>query len=158
MKKIIPLFAILILATAVFAPFVSSAQSNSQYVDPETQVALSPMDGPLVVEIKRQISELKKMLSEFEALTTRLSREQNSASSVVTIGNEISTVPSLTVIAEDNVSADLNGDGAVDTDDLKDLTSSWGVCFDDSDCKADLDENGTVDIIDLKLLLKNWTN
>jgi hypothetical protein len=150
----------ILIALATFAsPFALRAEATESYVTPESQMALSPLDGPLVVEIKRQITELKKMLTEFEALTERLSREQNSSQeSTAPAHEEIATVPSLTTIPTATVSADLTGDGMVDTHDLKALTASWGPCFESDDCDADLDENGSVDITDLKILLKNWTN
>ncbi len=52
---------------------------------------------------------------------------------------------------------DLNGDGAVDGDDLGALLGAWGPCPPDPPCDADLDGNGIVDGGDLGVLLGNWT-
>lgn len=54
--------------------------------------------------------------------------------------------------AEDCV-GDLNGDLAVQGDDLTILLGEWGTC---SNCLADLDGDGTVDGTDLTLMLGNW--
>ncbi|MFM9096915.1 MAG: hypothetical protein ACKOQW_01275 [Phycisphaerales bacterium] len=50
--------------------------------------------------------------------------------------------------------ADLNGDGAVNGDDLGIMLGAWGPC---SGCAADLDQNGNVDGDDLGSLLGSWT-
>jgi hypothetical protein len=50
--------------------------------------------------------------------------------------------------------ADLNGDGAVNGDDLGIMLGAWGPC---SGCAADLDRNGNVDGDDLGSLLGSWT-
>jgi hypothetical protein len=50
--------------------------------------------------------------------------------------------------------ADLNGDGAVNGDDLGILLNEWGPC---SGCAADFDQNGNVDGDDLGSLLGSWT-
>ena len=56
------------------------------------------------------------------------------------------------------IPGDLNGDGAVDIDDLLILLAAWGPCPDPPDpCPADLDEDGSVGIGDLLNLLANWT-
>lgn len=62
----------------------------------------------------------------------------------------------LTVGTEPDSSADLNGDGVVDSLDLFILLAAWGECFDPSDCPADLDDNGIVDVEDLFILLDHW--
>lgn len=49
---------------------------------------------------------------------------------------------------------DLNGDGAVDGEDLAVMLGTWGVC---GRCVADLDGSGVVDGADLALLLGQWT-
>ncbi|MHC5002471.1 MAG: choice-of-anchor B family protein, partial [Planctomycetota bacterium] len=53
-------------------------------------------------------------------------------------------------------SPDINGDGAVDVDDLVLLILAWGSCPDPEDCSADLDGNGEVDVDDLIELISNW--
>jgi len=50
-------------------------------------------------------------------------------------------------------SADLNGDGVVDEEDLMYLLKSWGM----SDSPADFNGDGTVDVSDLLYLLSQWT-
>ena len=51
--------------------------------------------------------------------------------------------------------ADLNGDGVVDTADLLDLLSTWGAC-DGPNCPADLNGDGMVDTADLLEMLSKW--
>ena len=47
---------------------------------------------------------------------------------------------------------DLDGNGAIDVDDLLGLLAAWG----NTDGPEDLDENGIVDVDDLLLLLGAW--
>jgi predicted outer membrane repeat protein len=49
--------------------------------------------------------------------------------------------------------ADINGDGSIDVDDLVDLILNWGVCV---DCAADLDGDDLVGVDDLVLLILGW--
>jgi hypothetical protein len=53
--------------------------------------------------------------------------------------------------------ADLNGDGAVDGEDLAALLGGWGSCT-GKDCAEDLNDDGIVDGRDLGLLLAAWTD
>ena len=53
---------------------------------------------------------------------------------------------------------DLNGDGAVNGEDLGMLLGAWGRCPPASPCSADLDRNRTVDADDLGRLLAAWTS
>ena len=53
--------------------------------------------------------------------------------------------------------ADLNGDGAVNGDDLGVLLGAWGQCPSGSACPADFNSDGYVDGIDLGFLLAGWT-
>jgi hypothetical protein len=48
--------------------------------------------------------------------------------------------------------ADIDGSGAVDTDDLLELLAAWGP----NGGPADLDNSGSVDVNDLLLLLEDW--
>jgi hypothetical protein len=54
------------------------------------------------------------------------------------------------------VPGDVNGDGAVDADDLVEVILAWGPCP-PPPCPADLDDNGVVDADDLVLVILNWT-
>jgi hypothetical protein len=53
-------------------------------------------------------------------------------------------------------SADLNGDGVVNTPDLLALLAAWGPCPDPPECPADLDGDGVVGTADLLILLAHW--
>jgi len=53
------------------------------------------------------------------------------------------------------VVGDLNGDGAVDGQDLLILLGGWGVCPPKT-CPTDLSDDGVVDGLDLLILLGNW--
>ncbi len=53
------------------------------------------------------------------------------------------------------IPADLNGDGAVDSNDLLLLMSAWGPCS--GDCPADLNDDGMVAAMDLLILLSMWS-
>lgn len=52
------------------------------------------------------------------------------------------------------VSADLDGDGVVDSSDLAIVLASWGPC---AGCPADFDASGVVDSSDLATLLAAWS-
>jgi hypothetical protein len=53
---------------------------------------------------------------------------------------------------------DVNGDGAVDVDDVVAVVLAWGPCGPSPDpCPADLDGSGTVDIDDLVLVVLAWS-
>jgi serine protease AprX len=55
------------------------------------------------------------------------------------------------------IPGDVNGDGAVDINDLLQLLAAWGDCPDPpADCPEDLNDDGVVDIFDLLELLANW--
>lgn len=58
------------------------------------------------------------------------------------------------MVGADPCPADLDGDGAVDVQDLFTLLSQWGPC--DGECTGDLDGNGAVDVQDLFILLSAW--
>ena len=49
--------------------------------------------------------------------------------------------------------ADVNGDDAVDIDDLFQVLGAWGSC---ENCPEDINEDGTVDIDDIFEILANW--
>lgn len=54
---------------------------------------------------------------------------------------------------------DVNGDGAVDVDDLFGVINGWGACpspVSVSTCPADLDSNGAADVDDLFQVINDW--
>ncbi len=52
---------------------------------------------------------------------------------------------------------DVNGDGAVDVDDLIAVILGWGVCpVPPTACRADVNNSGTVDVDDLIIVILNW--
>ncbi len=67
----------------------------------------------------------------------------------------ITTGLSVALVAEGTrqVSADINGDGNVNAQDLAALLAAWGT----DDASADLDGNGTVGGVDLATLLASWS-
>jgi hypothetical protein len=54
-------------------------------------------------------------------------------------------------------SLDVNGDGAVNIDDVLLVISNWGACPSGSSCPADVDDNGVVNVNDLLAVLDGWT-
>ena len=52
---------------------------------------------------------------------------------------------------------DINGDGAVNFDDLAILLSNWGVCPGPKPCDGDFDGSGEIDFDDLSIILGTWT-
>ncbi len=60
------------------------------------------------------------------------------------------------VVCDEPVFGDLDGDGHVGVPDLLILLASWGLCADCGDCPADLDGDCSVGVPDLLLLLANW--
>jgi hypothetical protein len=52
--------------------------------------------------------------------------------------------------------ADINRDGAVNTDDLILLIGAWGTCPNPNSCPADINQNGVVNTDDLILLIGAW--
>jgi ligand-binding sensor domain-containing protein len=61
------------------------------------------------------------------------------------------------VLQAEPVPGDVNGDGAVDVDDLVALIVAWGPCPSPSDCPADVNGDGAVDVDDLVQLILNWS-
>ena len=61
-----------------------------------------------------------------------------------------------TLVCDEGILGDLNGDGIVGAADLLLLLSSWGPCADCDDCPADLDGDCIVGASDLVILLANW--
>ncbi len=61
-----------------------------------------------------------------------------------------------TVVCDEPVFGDLDGDGHVGASDLLILLVSWGPCADCDDCPADLNGDCSVGAADLLLLLVNW--
>ena len=57
------------------------------------------------------------------------------------------------VLASDRCTADLDGSGEVDFEDLLILLTAWGPC---DECPEDLDGNGAVEFNDILLLLATW--
>jgi hypothetical protein len=55
-------------------------------------------------------------------------------------------------------SPDLNGDGAVNVDDLLAVINAWGPCQGPSGghCPPDLDSNGVVNVDDLLRVINEW--
>ena len=60
-------------------------------------------------------------------------------------------------VPDDTVTADLDGNGAVDFDDLVLLLSAWGPCPAGDPCIADLTRDGIVGLDDLVALLAEWS-
>ena len=55
-------------------------------------------------------------------------------------------------------SADVNGDGLVDINDLFEVIEAWGCCpFPPQACPADINGDVLVDFDDLVLVLANWS-
>ncbi|MHC5003581.1 MAG: right-handed parallel beta-helix repeat-containing protein [Planctomycetota bacterium] len=52
--------------------------------------------------------------------------------------------------------ADIDGDGAVEVDDLVQVILDWGAC-EDACCLSDLDRSGAVDVDDLVAVILNWS-
>ena len=61
-----------------------------------------------------------------------------------------------TIVCDEPVFGDIDGDGSVGASDLLLLLAAWGACADCNDCPADLDDDCTVGASDLLLLLANW--
>jgi hypothetical protein len=55
--------------------------------------------------------------------------------------------------ATDSCPADLNGNGAVDANDLAELISVWGSC---DECDADLNADGVINGQDMAIMLSAW--
>jgi hypothetical protein len=73
------------------------------------------------------------------------------------VANEVSgTLSVLQVNASCSAAGDLNGDCAIDGNDLAVLLGSWGSCPAGKACQADLDGNGVVDGGDLAQMLGSW--
>ena len=73
------------------------------------------------------------------------------------VANEVSgTLSVLQVNATCSAAGDLNGDCAIDGNDLAVLLGSWGSCPAGKACQADLDGNGVVDGGDLAQMLGSW--
>jgi hypothetical protein len=53
-------------------------------------------------------------------------------------------------------SADTDGNGQVDADDLTAVILAWGICADPQNCPADTDGNGSVDADDLTAVILAW--
>jgi hypothetical protein len=64
---------------------------------------------------------------------------------------ELSRASWLDVVTQ---TGDINGDGAVNVDDLIMLIQAWGYC---GECPEDLNNNEFVNVVDLILLLDAWT-
>ena len=60
------------------------------------------------------------------------------------------------IICDDPIPGDLDGDGSVGVKDLLILLGEWGPCADCNDCLADIDGDCTVGVKDLLILLGNW--
>ena len=73
------------------------------------------------------------------------------------VANEVSgTMSVLQVNVTCSAVGDLNGDCAIDGNDLGQLLGSWGPCVAGQGCASDLDGNGVVDGGDLALILVGW--
>ena len=68
----------------------------------------------------------------------------------------IDDVQVTTIVCDDAIPGDIDGDGVVGASDLLLLLANWGPCGDCKDCPADLDGNCTVGASDLLILLANW--
>jgi hypothetical protein len=90
--------------------------------------------------------------------------EGNGVRQLVTIGSGIALLgmaPLLTFrsVLSETCSADIDGNGAVDIDDLMALIGQWGNdCKIGAECTADLDGNLVIDIDDLVMLIGLWGN
>lgn len=56
-------------------------------------------------------------------------------------------------IIEPPCTADIDGSGVVDVNDLLEAIGNWGECI---DCPADLNQDGFVDVTDLLLIVGSW--
>ena len=69
-------------------------------------------------------------------------------------GELVGTMEQTNILVPRLCSADLDGNGSVDIDDLLAFISAWGPCT--SACPADFDGNGEVAIDDLLILISAW--
>ena len=82
----------------------------------------------------------------------RFRASDTGAGSVVEAGVDGVTLKAYS--CETGVTGDVNGDGAVNVEDLLLLLAAWGPC---TGCPADLNADGMVDVLDLLELLANWS-
>ena len=68
----------------------------------------------------------------------------------------VDDVAVFSVVCDEPVFGDIDGDGSVGVSDLLILLGSWGPCADCNDCPADLDGDCNVGVADFLLLLANW--
>jgi len=144
MKKVIMFVvfcALFITALNFFAPVISHAQGVTE-------------DGPIIVDIERQISELQAIVETLENQVANLTRTSSIGNPYSNIASVISAIASPTPFI---TATDLNGDNSIDVKDVKIMISNWGECENQNDCEADLNNDNTVDNRDLDILIKNWT-
>ncbi len=60
------------------------------------------------------------------------------------------------IICDEAIPGDVDGDGSVGVKDLLILLGNWGPCADCKDCPGDIDGDCTVGVKDLLILLGNW--
>jgi hypothetical protein len=75
---------------------------------------------------------------------------------VVLNGNNVPSVAKMVRVGA-QPSADINGDGVVNVDDLLAVISAWGPCpAAPPPCLADINLNGVVNVDDLLMVITNW--
>jgi murein tripeptide amidase MpaA len=86
-----------------------------------------------------------------DQLRVRFTASDYNAGSVVEAG--VDGVSIAVKSCSDGGSPDVNGDGAVDVQDLVEIITSWGPC---PGCPADVNGDGSVDVADLVLVITGW--
>lgn len=72
------------------------------------------------------------------------------------VGEVFFSTSDIDVVAS-TMPGDINGDGAVELNDVLALIGMWGPCTVGDPCPADLDDNGFINVVDLLILLESWT-
>jgi len=106
---------------------------------------------------------LEFVISDYVSVTSgfqvRFTAGDTGAGSVVEAGVDAFSISSVT--CDDGgggSSGDINGDGAVNGEDLSIVLGFWGPCNDPGDCPADIDGDGSVTGSDLSIILGQWSN
>ena len=91
-------------------------------------------------------------ISNSSTVRLRFSASDLSDGSVIEAG--VDGVEITTLVCDESIPGDINGDGEVDFQDINLLLAAWGPC---EGCPEDVDGSGTVDFGDVLILLANWT-